>query len=47
MLATEAGVRLVDPLEIAAEAVIRYAYGLPFAGEAENGDAGIWEKCIL
>ncbi len=40
----DAGVRLVDPLEIMAEAAIRHAYGLPFAGV---DDAGIWGKCFL
>lgn len=43
----EAGVRLVDPLAIAAEAAIRYAYGLPFAGGATEGSEEIWERCFL
>jgi aspartate racemase len=42
-----AGVRLVDPLAIAAEAAIRYAYGLPFAGAGAEGSEEIWEKCFL
>jgi aspartate racemase len=43
----ETGVRLVDPLEIAAEAAIRYAYGLPFTGTCEKEVDALWEKCFL
>jgi aspartate racemase len=43
----EAGARLIDPLEVAAEAAIRYAYGMPFTEHGEKGGDALWGKCFL